>query len=101
MNKWADLIQRRWQQNCTIGHVSWEQQAITEYGLWSNTISYAKKWNKLIVILKIHEAFPKDPSTLCKQDNTERELLPPFQIIRHFGFSKYIVFTMYLDTVYI
>jgi hypothetical protein len=28
-------------------------------------------------------------------------LLPPFQIIRCFGFSRYIAFTMYLDTVYI
>jgi hypothetical protein len=28
-------------------------------------------------------------------------LLPPFQIIRRFGFSRYIVFTMYLDIVYI
>jgi hypothetical protein len=28
-------------------------------------------------------------------------LLPPFQIIRRFGFSRYIAFTMYLHIVYI
>ena len=28
-------------------------------------------------------------------------LLPPFQIIRRFGFSTYIIFAMYLDIVYI
>ena len=28
-------------------------------------------------------------------------LLPPFQIVSHFGFSRYIVFTMYLDIAYI
>jgi hypothetical protein len=27
-------------------------------------------------------------------------LLPPFQIIRHFGFFRYISLTMYLDIVY-
>ena len=28
-------------------------------------------------------------------------LLNPFQIIRRFGFSRYIIFTMYLDIAYI
>jgi hypothetical protein len=30
-----------------------------------------------------------------------RYVLPPFQIIRCFGFSKYIAFIMYLDIVHI
>ena len=30
-----------------------------------------------------------------------KEILPPFQIIGHFGFSRYIAFAIYLDIVYI
>jgi hypothetical protein len=30
-----------------------------------------------------------------------RTLLPPFQIIVHFGKLRYIIFAMYVDTIYI
>ena len=34
-------------------------------------------------------------------NDAAKELLPPFQIIRRFGFSRYITFTKYVDIVYI
>ena len=31
--------------------------------------------------------------------NSPTIILPPFQIIRHFGYYRYIAFTIYLDIV--
>jgi hypothetical protein len=39
------------------------------------------------------------PDLGVSRNDTEypRMIIPPFQIIRHFGFSRYVVFAMYLD----
>ena len=36
-----------------------------------------------------------------KSDLVEKIVLSPFQIVSHFVISRYIVFTIYIDTVYI
>jgi len=38
---------------------------------------------------------------MVNQGSDAFELLPPSQIISHFGFSKYIDFAMHLDMIYI
>ena len=45
--------------------------------------------------------FDKKMFYLFTEDLSSCQVLPPFQIIRCFGFSRYISFTMYLDIVYI
>ena len=53
----------------------------------SNTVMSKRK---VYMSLKLNEI----NSDICCYD-----VLPPFQIIRHFGFSRYIVFAMHLDVV--
>ena len=55
------------------------------------------------LLLRVHQIFKRPDRSAVYSDykNRQSKILPPFQIIRCFSFSRYVVFAMYLDIHYV